>query len=138
MRSGSPLTRALALLLAVTALLPAALLARAPACRSGEAPLAQSCCCEPAAPACDGSGPAAPASATLQASECGCCAAPAPAAPAQRTVAPSPELASLVALPPTSERAACATFASDAHRLVPAGHRAAGCELLRLHCVNLI
>jgi len=126
----SPLTRALALLLAVTALLPAALLARAPACRTREASIARSCCCEPVAPACG-------AAASLQPRSCGCCAAPDPAAPAERTLTPSPELTLVAAPPPAIARAVEAPPAAE-HRCAPSGHRAAGCELLRLHCVILI
>jgi hypothetical protein len=137
MRPASTLSRALCLLLAVTALLPAALLARAPACGTAGAAMARACCCEPAAPAC-GSGAVEASTSTLTPTECSCCAAPQPAAPAERTLTPPPELASLAALPPTAERAACTSIAAAARGLVPAGHRAAGCELLRLHCVNLI
>ena len=132
MRHAARLSRALSLLLAVTALLPAALLAQAPACGSqgaGSVP-ARSCCCEPSVPACD-------AAASLRSMHCGCSSDPAPVAP-DRSLAPSPDVAGLAALPPASLFPTSAMATAAARPLAPEGHRAAGCELLRLHCVILI
>ena len=130
MRHATRLTRALSLLLAVMALLPAALLARAPSCGDQGPSLVHSCCCKAAAPA-------GQASTSLKSVKCGCSSEQAPAAP-DRSVAPSPELAGLAALPPAPQPPTSATTATDARRLAPQGHRAAGSELLRLHCVILI
>ena len=123
------LTRALSLLLAATAVLPAALLARAPSCGGGEAGLVvqRSCCCGPVTPDCG----------TSMSKACACSSQPAPAGP-ERRVAASPELSSLVALPAATRPSTSAAPARAARPLAPTGHRAAGCELLRLHCVNLI
>ena len=130
MRHAAWLTRALSLLLAVMAVLPASLLARAPSCADQGTSLVRSCCCGPAAPA-------GKPGTSLKSVQCGCTSEQAPAAP-ERSVAPSPELASLVALPPPPQPPTSATTTADARRLTPQGHRAAGSELLRLHCVILI
>jgi hypothetical protein len=128
MRHALP-TRPLSLLLALSALLPAAR-AALPAC--GEEREAVDCCCAGAQDA-----PAPPA--TQLAGECGCCAEPAAPAPAPRAPAPLPSPEAFApATPPAALGALPAREALPAVRHAAAPAREAGTALLRRLCVNLI
>lgn len=122
-------TRLLSLLLALSALLPAAR-AALPDC--GEAREAADCCCA-------GAEDMPPPPAVQLAGECGCCAEPAAPAPAPRAPAPlpSPE-ASAPASPPVAFVAPPAREALLAAGPAAAPAREAGTALLRRLCINLI
>ena len=128
MRTSLP-TRLLSLLLALSALLPAAR-AVVPGC--GQASAARDCCCAEAAEV------HAPAT-SLSAGECGCCVEPAAPVPAERTPAPlpAPELSS-PATPPAANVAPVVSGQLPAARPAAAPAREAGTALLRRHCINLI
>jgi hypothetical protein len=133
MRPAAPLRRALCLLLAVSALLPAFAGAQAPCATVPAA--AGGCCCEepaPAPPPCHGE-----ATEAATASACACDTQPAPAAPAERAPAASHDQLAPCA-PPAVPAADATTPCLAGFRAAPDAPRAGGCALLRLHCVILI